>query len=242
MTSSVSRLRTDWAVLAAQHYRLGEPTFREEAKEFARDVARRARENVERIIDVLAAAGYVFVHPDSVHRPPQDGKSHWFRELEEKGVHVPLILEAWMIEVGSVNLMGSLPSWPLSGYHGIEAEGEGIWYTDPLVVELDAADVRAEFEEWELSVSEEGREAVGPFQVSIAPDHIHKANVSGGLPYSVDTSRPALDALLFNCRDYSSVFHHVANAFSWGGFPGFAYEATEPPRLIAEIRRKLVPF
>ena len=107
MTSSVSRLRTDLAVLAAQHYRLGEPTFREEAKEFARDVARRARENVERIIDVLAAAGYVFVHPDSVHRPPQDGKRHWLRELEEKGVYIPLILEAWMIAILSPCLVNS---------------------------------------------------------------------------------------------------------------------------------------
>jgi hypothetical protein len=157
-------------------------------------------------------------------------------------VHLPVFLQAWAVEVGSVNLMGSHPSWPESGYSGLPPADAEVWYTDPFVLEIDADSLRSEYEEWCWQTKEYGSGETGPFHLDIAPDHIHKTNISGGPPYAVDTSLPSVDTLLLNARDCTSLFHHVHNAFAWGGFPGLAYMGSSLPEPAASLREKLVPL
>jgi len=242
MTYSKSRTHADWAVLVAQSHRLSDPGFRAEAFAFARQLCARARSNVERLVEDLSQAGYVFAFPDRAH-VPDDGRSpEWISEFERLGVHLPIFLQVWIAEVGSVNLMGSHSSWPESGYSGLPPSKGGVWYTDPLVLELDREHLRSEYEDWCWRVNENGPAEAGPFQLEIAPDHIHKANVSGGLPYAIDTTSPSVDTLLLNARDCTSLFHHVHNAFVWGGFPGFAYIETQLPEPAASLCTNLLPL
>jgi hypothetical protein len=193
---SQSRMHTDWAVLVAQAERLSDQAFRSEAFGFARQLCARARSNIERLVQGLSRAGYVFAFPDRAHVPDDGHSPDWVSEFERLGVHLPIFLQAWVAEVGSVNLMGSHPSWPESGYSGLPPSEAGVWYTDALVLELDRDSLESEYEDWRSRVEEDGRDEVGPFHLAIAPDHIHKANVSEGLPYAIETTVASVDTLL----------------------------------------------
>ena len=98
--------------------------------------------------------------------------------------------------------------------------------------------------EWTWCVEQESLEVVGPFQLEFAPDHIHKANVSGGPPYAIETNAPTLDTLILNARDCSGLFYHVhvANAFNWGGFPGFVHVDSGLPEPVLSLRKSLLPL
>ncbi len=242
MNYSKSRMHTEWAFLVAQAHRLPDPEFRTTAVKLARQLCARARFNVERLVQGLSQGGYVFAFPDEVHVPDDGRASEWISEFERLGVYLPIFLQAWITEVGSVNLMGSHPSWPESGYSGLPPSNGGIWYTDPLVLGLDREYLKSEYEDWCWFVDKDGPAEAGPFRLAIAPDHIHKANVSGGPPYAIDTTAPSVDTLLLNARDCTSLFHHVHNAFFWGGFPGFAYIDAQLPEPAASIRATLLPF
>ncbi|HKB59037.1 MAG TPA: hypothetical protein VKC56_03235 [Gallionellaceae bacterium] len=210
--------------------------------EFARHLCARARSNVEYLVQGLSQAGYVFAFPDEVHVPDDGQASEWISEFERLGVYLPIFLQAWITEVGSVNLMGSHPGWPESGYADLPPREADIWYADPLVLQLDREYLKSEYDDWRWFVEEDGPAEAGPFQLSIAPDYVHKANISGGPAYSIDTTVPAVDTLLLNARDCTSLFYHVHNAFLWGGFPGFAYLEAALPEPAASIRANLLPL
>ena len=93
-----------------------------------------------------------------------------------------MTVRAWIEIVGDVNLLGVHADWPAD------------LVTDPLVVEFeykswnwgrqDRLAVRAHFEgeydSWRYN-ADEGVEC-GPFTLDVAPDALHKANISGGAP------------------------------------------------------------
>lgn len=219
----LSRIHSDWANLVAQDYRLSDDTFRTEALSFATQIMHRAKDCLLRIVDRLHKEDYRFVYPDKVLVESEQGVMEWIQEFRRKGVHLPVALEAWLREVGSVNLMGSHPKWPKPAYFfdGEIVDGEPI-YTDPLVVELSRDYVEYLYEEWTLDQQGSASE-LAPFRLDIAPDHIHKANVSGGLPYQLPAERPAIDAIVLNERHGMTLTAYIRMAIRWGGFPGFDY-------------------
>src|SRR5512138_2686422 len=163
-----------WAELQA----LGEDVRQEPAYEQARAVAgeamARVRRNCERILSRLRTAGCEFDrYPDGQERgftfgpltPPDDDSERDLRKLEEAIGPLPISLVAFWQQVGSVDLIGWLPSWPTA--------------LDPLVVERPATGV-SELDEREFQL-----ETLGHFEASLAPDTFHKDNVSGGSPYTV---------------------------------------------------------
>ena len=237
-----SRIHTDWAVLVGQSHRLRDSDFRFQAYQLAADVCATFRDAIRLAVLELSASGYVFAQPETVFVPASEGATEWLRELESLGVHLPTILQAWAAEVGSVNLTGSHPDWAESGYVGLISGQQGSWLADPLVLEIDREWAFSQYDEWRDAVDEDGAQEVGPFRFTISPDHIHKGNVSGGLPYSVATDAPSVDALLLNARDCTSIFYHVTNALAWGGFPGFAHIGAPLPASVGALRRRLAPL
>ncbi len=231
--------RTDWAVMVGQAHRLPDPGFKTEAMTIARGLCAEIRAKVEILVSELIATGYVFAFPDCVHVTNVGDLSEWNEAADHLGIHLPVFLQAWIVEVGSVNLMGSHPAWPKSAYSGIGTNGNDVWYTDALVLEVGLEHLRGEFEDWRLNAKEYGATEVGPFHWGLAPDYIHKANISGGLPYAIDMATPAVDTLLLNSPDCTSLFNHVSNAIWWGGFPGFRYIDATLPEIVVKLREKI---
>ena len=236
--NSESNAHEKWGVYLSQSHRLYEPDFRNEVLAFARARFARAATNIDRLVNVLTREGYRFVEPQRVHTAPEAETQEWIQEMERKQVYLPISLQAWMLEVGSVNLMGSHPSWPKTGY-AFENETNDVTYADPLVVEASQSYLQSLHDEWLAEVDESGAEEVGPFKVDFAPDYIHKANISGGAPYAVQVAGPVVDALVLNERGCVSFMRHIREAFLWAGFPGFAYQAEPVAGFVARLRAGL---
>lgn len=234
-TSSVSNLHERWGVYSGQSHRLQDPTFRTEVLAFARTQFARAAANIERLIEVLGREGYRFAEPELVRIAPEAGTEDWIVEMEQRSVYLPISLQAWMLEVGSVNLMGSHPSWPKTGY-AFDDETNDVTYADPLVVEASQSYVQYLHEEWLAAVEELGAAEIGPFTIHFAPDYIHKSNVSGGAAYAVQAVVPAVDALVLNERGCVSFMRHIREAVWWAGFPGFAYQGEPAVGFVSRLR------
>ena len=83
-----------------------------EAVEVTRETMRRARTNVERLLELLPASGYEFSDDPNVRvfvPPPADIVAQ-LDGLEGRIGRLPFALRCWYEEVGLVNLMGEHPA------------------------------------------------------------------------------------------------------------------------------------
>ena len=178
--------------------------FYTHAKEVATETMRRVRRNCERIISRLQKLGYVFgTFPDGTRRSyraapftlPSNRMQAACEELESEAGPLPLSLVAFWQEVGAVDLVGMHPSWP----NGL----------DPLVVDPPEGPLSDLFDEGE-----------GIF-VALAPDDLHKDNISGGDPYGFQLPNPSADFLfMYERHDLLFVPYLRLAILHWGGFPG----------------------
>lgn len=160
------------------------------------------------LVDRLSASGYVFDRPDEVFPGPDLGAPEAIREIESSIGSLPLALKLFWLQVGSIDLSGAHPAWKASGY------------LDQLVV-FPSAYALYEFKEY-LEDRAECDRYNQPYVVPIAPDYFHKANVSGGLPYSVSVPVVADDPPLNETPLPETFIEHIENALKFGGFPGLA--------------------
>lgn len=135
---------------------------------------------------------------------------------------IPLSLRAFYEMVGSVDF---------SGEHPAIAPRDGRVTPDPLFVygARDGADSLEEYDD-------------GLLMTCIAPDALHKANISGGEAYSIALPAPAADAPLEHEPHGVDFVEYLRIAIlGWGGFPGWE-EADEPPPELDRLREGLIPF
>jgi len=203
--------------------------YREDVKGVVTEMANRIRYNVDLLVQRLRTDGYQFVWPG--HEPYETDRSRSLPNEESPAlVHflnelcgpTPLILEAWIKQVGDVNLVGNHPKWP----------GRDM-LTDALVVEFEykawglaANDTsrsyfQNEYDFWRELVSQDGPEAVGPFRLPFAPDRYHKVNASGGSPYAILLPDSAADAQVDINGQRLYFIDYLRRCFACGGFPGF---------------------
>ncbi len=267
MSENIWQPQTSWTTFVASDYRLTDVKFRRKALLKAREIMKITRSNVNKIIKRLRNRKYQFVQEPHIPPLKRTVITKWVKELAEDNIFIPIAFQAWMEEVGSVNLMGTDPSWQYSGYDSIGPKET--WCTDPLVVETDIEYTNGEienwkqlcngeyyeqiskdsqkdfiknwgqqyFEEWkERLLAEQESDQVGPYRIDFAPDDLHKANCSGGMPYALCTARPTVDPLvLWEAHCYSFVAH-IRHAFTWGGFPGFEDTENRPIDFIEEMK------
>src|SRR4029079_5228055 len=90
--------------------------------------------------------------------------------------------------------------------------------SDPLVVLAPPTD-----ELFDPSIDEDAPapDATSQLQIDIAPDALHKANLSGGGPYSIAFPNLGVDAPVLRANS-ASLVDYLRDAFRWGGFPGLA--------------------
>ncbi|MFB9954813.1 hypothetical protein [Cellulomonas denverensis] len=204
-----------WHELRRLGARVREPAFAPEAQAVCDEMARRARSNIELMVERLVQQGYRFHENDEARAPAQpltgpvadaDGFVAW---MEQTFGPVPMVVSSWVRIVGDVWLVGTHPAWDTSAA------------ADPLVVEVAGTryaghDIRPylqdELESWRETA--EGR----PFQLPVAPDHLHKNNISGGPPYGIELPDACADAHIVTDTGMPFV-SYLRSVFEHGGFP-----------------------
>jgi hypothetical protein len=105
-----------------------------------------------------------------------------------------------------------------------------------------------QFDDW---TADQGTEwAAGPFTIDLAPDWLHKANVSGGSPYGVAIPNDGVDALLLFEPHLTTFVNYLRIAFRWAGMPGWnrpttptwVAPPTPPPAELRDIAARLLPL
>lgn len=188
-----------------------EPNY-SQAREVAAETMRRVRRNCERIVSRLRTLGYVFgTYPDGTRRnykvdpitPPSDQMRSARKELEQEAGTIPLSLEAFWEEVGAVDFVGMHRNWPAG--------------LDPLVVDPPEGALSWIYDTEEGD--EEGEDG-GRF-AALAPDDLHKDNVSGGDPYGVRLPNSSADfQFVYERHDLLFVPYLRLAILRWGGFAG----------------------
>jgi hypothetical protein len=194
----------------------------EEAQLVCDEMASRARRNIEIIVERLLRAGYR-THsnrddqtPQTPYFPPSATACDHAAWLEATFGPIPMTLLAWARLVGDVWLVGTHPEWPTSAA------------ADPLVIEVEGsrypdASIRASFvtehESWRDWTEQDGD--AGPFVLPVAPDRLHKDNVSGGPPYGIIVPDGCADGL-FVAETPMPFVSYLNWVFRNGGFPWHA--------------------
>lgn len=186
------------------------PDVREEphypqALEVAAETMRRVRRDCEILVARLQSLGYVFgIYPDGTTGyytegplvPPSKATGSDIAELEEQAGPLPISLVAFWEEVGLIDFVGRHPDW-----------GDSL---DPVVVTSPAGALSLLYEEEDAE-----------WFAGLAPDDLHKDNVSGGDPYGVMLPNPTADFVFVNeSHDLPFVQYLRMSLLRWGGFPG----------------------
>ena len=197
-----------------------ESEWAQEAQLVCDEMAHRARQNVEVIVERLSDDGYRFhtnndrQTPVRPHIPPTPAAAAYAEWLEQQFRTVPLTLLSWVRIVGDVWLVGTHPEWP------------GSAAADPLVIELERSrypaksSIRAHFEgEWtDWTERQADDPESGLFVLPVAPDRFHKDNTSGGEPYGFILPDGCVDGL-FRWETTMPFVSYLNWVFSEGGFP-----------------------
>jgi hypothetical protein len=226
-----------------KHLNLDPKAMTAKAMEVSRERAeiRRAARNPEVIPEVTAMKERAQQTVDKLSKkpplqdpavfcPPGKDTAKLLAKVENvAGGPMPLSLRAWYEEVGGVSLMGSHPT--------LNAERPRI-APDPLVMfPLEAAIQMMGYQENDEDVLDED---VVYFDLS--PDDLHKADTSGGGPYSMRLPDAAADGLLLEEGRNTTLVAYLRLSFAWGGFPGWERASDAPAKELDFLREGLLPI
>jgi hypothetical protein len=226
-----------WQELRQLGSAIRQSEWAEEAQLVCDEMARRARHNVELIVERLSNEGYQFHtndddrSPVQPHLPPTPDAAAYADWLEQRFGVVPMTLLSWVRLVGDVWLVGTHPQWSTSAS------------ADPFVIEVEGSlDSRGsqireyvddKWSRWQQDPAEDPN-ATGLFVLPLAPDRLHKENTSGAGPYGIVLPDGCVDGLF--TWDTTLPFVSYLNwVFSEGGFPWPSGE-----RIQWRVRHRLV--
>jgi len=98
---------------------------------------------------------------------------------------------------------------------------------DPLCVDPPANAAHL-FDAWKDQRAGVDPELVGPFNLDLAPDHLHKANTSGGAPYAIELPFLGADPVFANEAHELPLVDYLRLCFRWAGFPRLERHADRP--------------
>ena len=163
---------------------------------------------ISSVADRLAQLGFTFDRPEEAFPGPDPHAQKAIDQIESAIGPLPNALKLFWLRVGSVDFSGRHPKW------------RGCNYLDQLVV-FPPSVALEELEQF-LSDREDRLRANVFYSVPIAPDIFHKADVSGGPPYSLAVPATAEDPPLLDAEPTASFLGHIERALQYGGFPGLA--------------------
>ena len=222
-----------WEEVVGLGPRASDPAFASDVDALARETMRRALRNIEALKSLLPSIGWRFHFPMSgpptdycVHAPPGRDVQEKIAELEALCGPLPASLRAWWAVVGTVCFMRE----------PVHDQEEPL--PDPLVV-APIESVIEEFHEW---ASDPERRRVEPrFRAPLAPDELHKDDISGGAPYELELPSSAADGVLLNEWHNATFVGYLREAFRWAGLPGWS-RAPHTAARVAAIRREVIPI
>jgi hypothetical protein len=114
---------------------------------------------------------------------------------------------------------------------------------DPLCVDS-AGHMAGLLSEWEERRSHVDPELDDPWNLDLAPDYLHKANVSGGAPYGIELPHLGADPIFINEEHGLPFVEYLRLAFRWGGFPRLERHAhnVEVDQFVSEMTKDMEPF
>ncbi|WP_152568562.1 SMI1/KNR4 family protein [Thermoactinomyces daqus] len=142
-------------------------------------------------------------HPYEVIMEPDPLLPEKISYLERKIGPIPLVLKCFYKHIGGVNFQGFHPDWE-------EIYADALW-----IESIDAAIV-----EWEECQDIEEQENI--FYYPIAPDWLHKENVSGGMFYHIEFPTSAVNPIIIMDQVSMTFLDYLTFSLKWGGFPGLA--------------------
>ena len=160
----------------------------------------------------LTEKGFQFEYPDEVFPGPDDDAAEAIERIESEAGPLPLSLKLFWLRIGTVNFCGQHPDWE------IESDGDSEGYPDPVMVFPPSVAVE-ELEDF-LSDEEERLRCDLPYAVPVAPDLLHKADVSGGMWYNISVPAVAEDPPLNDEWHKTTFLNYLEIAVKWAGFPG----------------------
>jgi hypothetical protein len=190
----------------------------------------RVHENVKLLVERLGALGYRF-SSNPPHQPPGKKTRKQLQKLERLVGPLPLSLRAFYDVVGSVDLVGRHPSLTPRNSWWTRKRAASI-PPDPLVV-YGVGDALQEAE----SMDDEERE-----QITIAPDDLHKENVSGGDAYAIAVPDGRADAIVLNERHQLYFVEYLRLCCRLGGFGGYEGVDRDVPKELDQLRDGLLEF
>jgi len=220
-----------WRELVALGPGVREDPHAADALAVAYETMQRVDANVRTLVTRLTAMNYVFTTEgghsprDSARRahvPPSPTVKKEIADFEKKMAVLPLSLRAFYEVVGEVNLIGT---------HPLLDPKDNTVATDPLVV--------YGFDEGLAEYDDDEDE--GPSALTIAPDDLHKANVSGGNAYEMAVPDLRADGELLNERHNLFFVDYLRLCFRFGGFPGYDGQSRVPGE-IATLTAGLIAF
>jgi hypothetical protein len=222
-----------WNELSACGAAVREQPLLSDALAVARETMSRVRANMETLIQRLSAYGYLFDdRPVPRWKEPGPDVAERIAALEALVGPVPLSVRACYETIGAINFLGHHPAF--------ERRGDDPWNAlpDPLVVLpiaslIDDCRERLEDPNWDRA---------RPLDLPLAPDILHKANVSGGPPYGVYVPDPSADALFRHEWHETTFVNYLRISLRWGGFPGLERYTTPPNEALSSLTAGLLPL
>lgn len=203
---------------------------RAEARAVAEALMRRVRQNVDAVRATLKQAGAKLAD----EQPPASPQA--LERLVKSTGPLPVSLAAFWNVVGSIDL---LPPYSRDddddGYGpcSLEAEGISLIALDPLSVYGPDAD--RVVDDYDDALEDGDEDEVELMSVPLAPDFLHKQNISGGSSYKVllppTNVFDALDPDVLDEAHETTLVGYLRACFEYGGFPLLAVA----PRPIEEI-------
>jgi hypothetical protein len=189
--------------------------WRAEAEQVAMLTMERVRQNVSSLTAALIARGWPVSVEQTLPGPAADVEDR-LRQLEQlTGSAVPPALSAYWRIVGTIDLVPR-GTWEAPFPAGVP---EQLAVADPLEV-IDLSTAWFSVEEWQEESTERHPEIAGPLEITIAADYLHKANISGGAPYSVWLPHNGADPLVRDEVHDLTFTDYLRRAFAGKGFLG----------------------
>ena len=188
----------------------------------AYETMERVTQNVRALVERLSAIGYRF-SASPPHQPPGKGTWKQLQRLERLTGPLPLSLRAFYDVVGAVDLIGR--------HSGLIPRDSSI-PPDPLVV----YGVDDALQEAESGDDDESGE------ITIAPDDLHKENVSGGERYAIAVPDGRADAIVLNERHQLYFVEYLRLCCRLGGFGGYEGVDRDVPKELDQLRDGLLEF
>lgn len=187
--------------------------WRAEADRVAALTMERVRRNARSLTTALIARGWPVSLQKALPGPAPDVEDR-LKELEQvTGATAPPALAAYWRIVGTIDLVPR-DSWDAPFPPGAPAE---LALADPLQIS-DLSAAWFSVEEWQEETEELHPELAGPLELSIAADYLHKANISGGAPYSVWLPYRGADPVVRDEVHDLTFTDYLRQAFAGNGF------------------------